>query len=114
MNTNYTESEIRQKIENYKKEQSQLKEKSTNPFVSWQAFIVYILLIFLCLDFGLRLWRLPWGIGMGIIILIVLLKWGLPAMWRLMKENGHLKKRDKEKEEEIAKLHKMLENTMKK
>ncbi len=114
MDTNYTESEIRQKIENYKQEQSQLKEKSTNVFSSWQAILVYVLLIFLGLNVILRLWRVYWGIGLIVIILFVLFAYGLPQMGKLIKEMSRLKKKEKEKDKEIAKLHKMLENTIKK
>ena len=114
MDTNYTESEIRQKIENYKQEQAELKEKSTNVFSSWQAIIVYILLIILGVNLVLRLWRMPWGIGLMLLILFVLFAYGLPQMGKIIQANNQLKKRDKEKDKEIAKLHQMLENVMKK
>lgn len=114
MDTNYTESEIRQKIDEYKKERSELKEKSTNPFVSWWAILVYLLLVLLLLEFGLRLWRLPGGFGIPIVILFILGKWGLPQMGKLIKAHNQLKKINREKEKEIAKLHQMLENVMKK
>lgn len=114
MDTNYTEFEIRQKIAEYKKERSEVKSRTTNPFSSWWAIVVYVLLLFLGIDLLLRLWRLSWGLGAVPVILFVLGKWGLPEMWKLIKENNELKRKDKEKEKEIAKLHKMLENAMKK
>lgn len=112
MDTNYTESEIRQKIENYKREQAELKEKPTNVFSSWQAILVYMLLIVFGVNLVLRLWRMPWGIGLMLLILFVLFAYGLPQMGKLIKAHNQLKRRNREKDKEIALLHKMLEKKM--
>ena len=64
------------------------KNKTKNNYWGW--FILAVLVL-LAVAFILKLYRLPFGIGMGIIILLVLVKWGIPSFYNTLKENRRIR-----------------------
>lgn len=102
----YTKEEIEQKI----KELNNLpanNEKVKNVFTHWTAWLIYGILLWLGIELLLKLKSFPY-IGAGIVAIIVLYFWGLPALKQTIKQNAALRKSNKEKDKQIIELTTML------